>query len=269
MAMVLVMMLMLMMMMVLMMMSLSISFTAFAARRNVDGGGVLAIVVFREAVERRVFKAGGDDNHRTGSKQRASHHPADDLPLRSSQRDRHAALDRRQRRRKHGTREGEDLEPSTKHDSGGRGLHRLTKGNVGDGARAGEDAKTDGSAAGEGGDGVNDVVAGGDLEDVGAHGGRRLSVAGDDKWGFWFVLGSRRPTARAASYFNSSAIAGGFGKGFGGGGGVVGGGGVFLRFLGLVIAGEFFMTVVVVVGRMVLHVISEVAATAATEKHGF
>lgn len=260
-----VMMLLLMLMMMVVVVVVSISFTTFTASRNIDGGVVIAVVVvvIREAGKSRVFKPGGDDNHRAGSKQRASDHAADDLTLRSSQRDRDAALHGRKRWWKHGTRKRKDLEPSTKDDGGGRGLHRLTKGDVGDGAGAGENAKTDGSAAGEGGDGVNDVVAGGDLEDVSAHGGgRRFGVAGDDEWGFGFVLGSRRAASRTASYFDSSAVAGGFGKGFGS---EIGDGGVFLGSFGLVIAGEFL----VVMGRVVLHVISEVVVVAATEKHSF
>ncbi|KAH7655470.1 hypothetical protein IHE45_18G012700 [Dioscorea alata] len=128
-------MLMLMLMMMVVVVVVSISFTAFTARRNIDGGGVViavVVVVFREAIKSRVFKPGSDDNHRAGSKQRASNQATDDLTLRSSQRDRNAALHRRKRRRKHGTGKGKDLEPSTEDDGGGRGLHRLTKGDVGD-----------------------------------------------------------------------------------------------------------------------------------------
>jgi hypothetical protein len=80
----------------------------------------------------------------------------------------------------------------------------LAEGDVGDGSRAGEDADAHVLAAAEAGNGLDDVVSAGNLENVGAHGG--LRVAGDEDRRLGLVLGSRWAAPRPPNHLDGGSI---------------------------------------------------------------
>lgn len=106
---------------------------------------------------------------------------------------------RRRRRRQERAGEGQYLEPVAEgYNPAGRG--RLAEGDVGDGATTAEDGDAAAAAVGEGGDGVGDVGAGGDLEDVAVEGVG--AVFGDDNGGLGLVFGARGASSWAALFFS-------------------------------------------------------------------
>lgn len=142
--------------------------------------------------------------------QRPRHRPANDLPLRPHERHRKPVRKRGERRRRggrwreEGGGDGEDVEAAVE---GYGGCGGVAEGDVGDGSGAGEDAEAGVAAAGEAGNGFDDVDAAGDLEDVGAHGGFG-GLAGDDEGWLGLVLGARGAAPGAAAHLNGCSVAG-------------------------------------------------------------
>lgn len=85
----------------------------------------------------------------------------------------------------------------------------LAQRDVGDGSVAAEDAESPPPAASVGGDAVDDVGGGCDLEHVGAEGVG--AVTGDDNWRLGLVLGACRAAAGAAAGGGSCGLGGGLG----------------------------------------------------------
>lgn len=73
----------------------------------------------------------------------------------------------------------------------------LAESDIGDSAGATKDGDAPAAAASVGGDGVNNVRAGGDLKNMGLEGVG--GVSGDDDWGLGLVLGARRTATWAAA----------------------------------------------------------------------
>lgn len=136
---------------------------------------------------RRAVQTRGDDVDGSGGDKRTGDESADDLSLRSGERDGEGGGDGR---REESGGEGEEVELAVESDggAGSRGA-RLAERDVGDGAGAAEETEADASLAAEAVDGGDDVVSGGDLEDVRAHG--RLQGEVDRRFRFVFrTLGS-------------------------------------------------------------------------------
>lgn len=103
----------------------------------------------------------------------------------------------------------------------------MTESDVGNGSGAGENAEADVFAAAEAGNGLDDVVASRDFENVGAH--RGLRVSGDDDGGLGLVFGARGTTSGPPDDFDGGAVGRWVGR--------VGGGGR-LRVLGRGVGGD-------------------------------
>ncbi|XP_042472530.1 uncharacterized protein LOC122055227 [Zingiber officinale] len=169
------------------------------------------VVLSREPVEGRVCECRHHQRYCLRGHQRPGHRSTHHESLRPRQRDRDAIAPGGGRQLGHGWREeggrdGEDLEAASQSDHGRCGGHAsvgLTEGDVGDGAGAGENAEAEVTTAGEHGQRVGDVVAGGDLEQVRAHGGGGLGFARDDDGQLGLVLGPRGPSPRPLRRLNS------------------------------------------------------------------
>jgi hypothetical protein len=91
----------------------------------------------------------------------------------------------------------------------------LAEGDVGDGSGAGEDADAHVLAAAEAGNGLDDVVSAGNLENVGTHDG--LRVAGDEDRRLGLVFGSRWAAPRPPNHLDGGSV-----SAFGGESGLLG-----------------------------------------------
>lgn len=82
-------------------------------------------------------------------------------------------------------------------DDASRWRGGLAERDIGDGTSATEDGDAPATAAGVGGDGINNVGAGGDLKNMGLEGVG--DVSGDDDRGLGLVLGPSRAATWAAA----------------------------------------------------------------------
>jgi hypothetical protein len=157
----------------------------------------------------------GHHDDRPGSDERTGDAAADDLALPSGKEGGEASSSRRSRRREEGSGEGEYFEPAVegRHRRRGEpGLRRLRlpQRDVGDGPCRREHADAALPAARVRGERLEDVAAGGDLEDVGPQ--RVGALPGDDHRRLGLVLGPRRPAAGTARDDLTAADAGASGR---------------------------------------------------------
>jgi hypothetical protein len=144
------------------------------------------LVAEREELVGGVAEAGRHDDHGSGSNELSGDRATDDLARAAGEVDREAGGGRRRRGGQEGAAEREDLVAIGEVEDGAGGLPDR---DVGDGAGAAEDADADLAPAGEPRDAVDDVAAGGDLQDVGAQ--RARALPRDDHRRLRLVLGSR------------------------------------------------------------------------------
>jgi hypothetical protein len=170
------------------------------APRGCWRGHVVAFLE-RQPLVGDVAERRGHDDHGPRGDERAGHAATDDLPLAPGQERGEAGGPRRRRGREEGAREGEYLEPAVErgHRRRGRpglGGLRLAQRDVGDGPGRREHADAALPAARVGGERLENVAPGGDLEDVRPE--RVGALPGDDHGRLGLVLGPRRAAARAA-----------------------------------------------------------------------
>jgi hypothetical protein len=144
------------------------------------------LVAEREELVGGVAEAGRHDDHGNGSNELSGDRATDDLARAAGEVDREAGGGRRRRGGQEGAAEREDLVAIGEVEDGAGGLPDR---DVGDGAGAAEDADADLAPAREPRDAVDDVAAGGDLQDVGAQ--RARALPRDDHRRLRLVLGSR------------------------------------------------------------------------------
>lgn len=173
----------------------------------VVGGRVEFIVAQRQPLVDGVSEGGGYDHHRPGGHQLADDGSPHDLSLSAGEVHGETGSARWRGLGEEGTGEGEDVEAPTERD-GCAVASGLAERDVGDGATAAEDGDATLPAAGEGGEGVHDVGAGGDLKHVGAH--RVGALARDDDGRLGLVLGPSGAATWSATSPSASAIAAGF-----------------------------------------------------------
>jgi hypothetical protein len=163
----------------------------------------LVALLERQPLVGDVAERRGDDDDRPRSDERAGHAATDNLALPRGQEGGEAGGPRGRGRRQEGAGEGEDLEPALERGDRRRrgrrarlGRLRLAQRDVGHGPGRRENADAALPAARVGGERLEDVAAGGDLEDVRAE--RVGALPGDDHGRLGLVLGPRRAAARAA-----------------------------------------------------------------------
>ena len=156
------------------------------------------VVVEGEALVGGVAEAGGDDHDRAGGEERSGDGAAHHLALTAGEVDGEPGGGGRRRRREEGAAEGEDVEAARHGDDGARSSAGMTDADVGDAPGGAEHAHAHLAATREPGDAVDDVAAGGDLQDVGAQGAG--AVTGDDHGRLGLVLGPRGAATRAAHH---------------------------------------------------------------------
>ncbi|KAK1313808.1 hypothetical protein QJS10_CPA06g00279 [Acorus calamus] len=165
---------------------------------------LLPAVLNRQPLIRRIRKRRCHHKRRPRRDKRPNNTPPDHLPLTPGEVHGEPCGSRRCWAGQKSPGQRQNLKPPMQCHYGPR-RRRLTKRDVGDGARSAHDADAALAPPGEGGDAVGDVGAAGDLHDVAAEGVG--AVARHEDRGFGFVLGSRGTPAGAAG---GGAAAAGF-----------------------------------------------------------
>lgn len=162
------------------------------------------LILYGQPVKGGARKGGSNNDDRASCYQRPRHESPHDLPLRPGKRNREpvtVARRRKRRRWEEGGGDGDDIESAMKGDGGARVGGRLAEGDVSYRAAPREDAEGDAAATGEAGNGVDDVHAAGNLEDVRLH-GAFVGLTRYNNGGLGLVLGSRRPASWPAGHLN-------------------------------------------------------------------
>ncbi|CAL9774212.1 unnamed protein product [Musa acuminata subsp. burmannicoides] len=182
-----------------------------------DRDGDRYVVLHREPVEGGVRERRRHHDHHPRGHQWPCHRAPHDLSLRPRQRYREPAgrggAQRLHRRGQERGRDGQDLEPPSKHDRGRSPRRqrrpsevRLAERDVRDGAGARENADSEVPAAGEPREGVDHVVPRGDLQHVRPHRRRGLRFPGDHHRQLRLILGPRRPPPRSLDHLDCRSI---------------------------------------------------------------